>query len=64
MNVFGPSDAKTKAIQEMFERGDGVIRDLDAERRKFERMISSQSNAEQEYNRGKFNVDNKEQKDA
>lgn len=62
MVIYGPNDAKTKSVREMFERGDGVVRDLDAERRKYERMINRESQAEQDYNRGKFNVDSKEPK--
>ena len=39
-------------------------RDLDAERKVFERMIASQSEASQDYNRGKFRVEDKEPKDG
>lgn len=36
MIVYGPNDSKTKAVQQMLEREDGVVRDLDAERRQYE----------------------------
>jgi hypothetical protein len=54
MIVFGPKDEKTRAVREMFERGDGVVRDLDAERKKYERMIARESQASQDYTRDKM----------
>ena len=54
MQVYGPNDDKTKAVKEMFERGDSVVRDLHAERKKYERMIARESQASRDYTRGKM----------